>query len=398
MRASIPISGSVAPGWERVGDLFTQQLVSSGVGGCGVAVYSQGELVVDLVGGWFTADKHKPYDQQALQFVFSTAKGVAAIAIGRCVEMGLLDYATPVAEYWPEFDRRGKGTITVGHLVSHRAGLPIVDGPESVEQLLDWSYMVRRLEQQEPVSAPGEQQCYHAITFGWLVGELVRRVDPEGRTFGGFVSDEVVKPVGAELWIGTPSTIHERISPLTVDERNDDADFLDAEQTAFAAGTFANRAMFINDVLSFRDPRCWNRPDVLAAELPAVNAVTNARSLARIYAATATEIDGQRLLTSRTLGRMSEPAGPAGEVDALIQAVMPLGMGIEIASPRTPMLGAGSIGHPGVGGSLGCVHPADELSFAYVTNSLQLNRQKDRRASRLAKAARQCAPKSRVTR
>ncbi|CAF4982729.1 unnamed protein product, partial [Rotaria sp. Silwood1] len=162
-----------ANGWEFVRDLFRENFVQGRDTGGSIAIYHQGRLVVDLAGGWFDASKTKVYDNETLQLVFSTSKGLVAIAAALCVQRGLLDYSAPVTRYWPEYGQRGKENTTVADILSHRAGVPNVL-ISSFDQYLNWTTMIDLLEQERPVWIPGHAQGYHALTYGWLAGELIR--------------------------------------------------------------------------------------------------------------------------------------------------------------------------------------------------------------------------------
>src|SRR5215218_400171 len=214
------IHGQTAPGWDAVADVLRANIDSGEDIGASVAVYHRGVPVVDLAGGSFSPDGGA-YDEQALQLVFSTTKGITAIAVAMCVERGLLDYDGTVATYWPEFAAAGKGDATVAQLLSHQLGLFTVDGLTR-EDALDWDTITAALAAKAPEWPIGSGHGYHAVTYGWLAGELVRRVD--GRSLGTFVADEIVKPLGVELWIGLPESEEPRVAPMIPSEQPTDLD------------------------------------------------------------------------------------------------------------------------------------------------------------------------------
>ena len=228
----VEINGFTADGFEAVRDAFAANfdlqpdLLGQMLGhdvcevGAAVSVWHRGEKVVDLWGGEADRRDHSPYAEDTLQLVFSTTKGVTAIAANLLVQRGELDLDAKVADYWPEFAQAGKADIPVRWLLSHRAGLPWVDGEMTLEQALDWDYVIDALERQAPVWEPGTQHGYHATTFGWLVGEVVRRVT--GKRIGAFVQRELSGPLGLDLWIGLPAEQHDRVAPLEVIEFPDD--------------------------------------------------------------------------------------------------------------------------------------------------------------------------------
>lgn len=387
------VRGSVAAGWEPVRAAFAANLASGDEVGCGVAAYHRGRKVVDLWGGHFDVDRTRAYDEDTLQLVFSTTKGITAIAVAMCVERGLLSYEEKVSTYWPEFAQAGKGSATVAQLLSHQCGLYTVDGEISLAEALDWSTVTQRLAATAPRWEIGTKHGYHALTYGWLAGELVRRVDPAGRSVGRFVQDEIVSKVGGELWIGLPESQESRVSPMIGSLAGDDSDVDPAVKAMMEQFMGPNspggQALSLNG--AFGVDGAFNRRDVHAAEIPAANAITNARTLARIYAATIGEIDGVRLLQPDTVERVRTTVTPAGEPDACLIMPTTFGMGFMTHGMFTPYAGPGSFGHPGAGGSVAFAHPERGLAMAYVMNQMATNLANDRRAQSLTDAAAACA-------
>jgi CubicO group peptidase (beta-lactamase class C family) len=378
-------TGTVVPGWEPVRDAFEANLASGREVGAAVAVYHHGVPVVELVGGSFDDSGAVPYSSDTLQLIFSTTKGLTAIAVALCVQRGLLDYRARVADYWPEFASSGKDAITVAQLLSHQAGLPAVDGPLTIDQVVDWDHMVRVLGEQAPLWEPGTGHGYHAVTFGWLAGELVRRVDPKGRSLGVFVAEEVAAPVGAEAWIGLPPEQDARVSPLVSEPPSTDPAIVAVMQQFMGPDTLAGRALFLNGAFSPGDP-VWNSPDFHRAEIPAANGISTAASLARIYSACVDEVDGVRLLEPDTVRSASATVTPDGEPDRVLVFPTTFGMGFMTFGPFTPMLGAGSFGHPGAGGSLAFAHAEAGIGFGYVMNRMDSTLNGDVRALSLVQA------------
>jgi CubicO group peptidase (beta-lactamase class C family) len=210
--AEAPGEGFVAPGFERVREAFAENFTQHGEVGAGVAVHVGGELVVDLWGGTADVQTGTPYTKDTLQLVFSTTKGATAVCANLLIQRGQLDPNAPVAEYWPEFARAGKADVPVIDLLCHRVGLPVVDGEVPLDDVLSWDPVCARLAAQKPVWEPGTAHGYHAITFGNLVGEVVRRVS--GKSLGTFFADEVAAPLGLEFWIGLPEEHESRVAPL----------------------------------------------------------------------------------------------------------------------------------------------------------------------------------------
>ncbi len=206
------IDGWVAPGFEPVRDTFRANFERHGEVGAAVAFYVEGRPVVDLWGGLADPAKDRPWTEDTLQLVFSTTKGATAACANLLAQRGQLDIDAPVATYWPEFAQAGKASIPVRWILCHKAGLPWVDATMTLEEALSWEPVVRALEVQEPAWEPGTAHGYHATTYGWLVGEVVRRID--GRSLGRFWADEIAGPLGLEWWIGLPEELHHRVAPL----------------------------------------------------------------------------------------------------------------------------------------------------------------------------------------
>ncbi len=379
----------IEPGWEGVQEAFEANFASGEEVGAGCAVYHHGRKVVDLVGGHFDADRTQPYTDDALQLVFSTTKGITAIAVAMCVQRGLLDYDEPVATYWPEFAANGKGEATVAQLLSHQCGLITVDRPTTLAEALDWKTITSRLADGTPEWPIGTAHGYHALTYGWLAGELIRRTD--GRTPGQFVAEELAGPLGLDMWIGLPDELEPRVSPMVgaLFVKSDDPNVQAMLDQFFGPQSNAFRALTLNGAFSFdgEGDNPFNTRELHAAEIPAGNGITNARSLAKLYAATIGEVDGVQLLTDATRDRARAKVTPDGETDQCLMLESTFGMGFMVHGPMTVYAGPGTYGHPGAGGSVACAQPERDLAFAYVMNQMATNLAGDMRAQRLLEAA-----------
>ncbi|CAF2869569.1 unnamed protein product [Rotaria sp. Silwood2] len=322
----VNIYGSTTDGWEFVRDLFRENFVQGRDTGGSIAIYHQGRLVVDLAGGWFDASNTRVYDNETLQLVFSTSKGLVAIAAALCVQRGLLNYSALVTRYWPEYGQKGKENTTVADILSHRAGVPDVS-ISSFDQYRNWTTMIDLLEQERPVWIPGHAQGYHALTYGWLVGEIVRRVDPQKRTIGEFIRDEIADRIQTEFYIGLPQEFEQRVSPLI---------FTDVE--GILNGSMLTLYNFYNEVETHQ------------AEIPVANGITNARSLACIFASLIGNIDDRkesRLLQAEILQHATTSNTLPNEIDLILQIPFPFGMGFMLYEHDFPMFGPKSFGHSG---------------------------------------------------
>ncbi|CAF1184368.1 unnamed protein product [Adineta steineri] len=344
------IRGTIEPGWEFIYDLFQSNFVENRDLGASVAVYHQGKLVVDLSGGWFDESRTKVYDNNTLQLVFSTTKGLVAVAAAIAVQRNLLDYSSLVTRYWPEYGQYGKENTRVSDILSHRAGLPNIAA--SFDDYLNWTTMIHKLEEESPSWLPGSAYSYHSLTYGWLAGELIRRVDPRKRSLGKFIQDEISSPLNLEFYIGLPSTEEYRVSPHEFSQLSQH--FNDESLNAMMN--------FFNDISSHE------------AEIPAGNGISNAYSIARLYSLLIGDVDHgkyKRILNEQIMKLATKSNTPDGELDLFSQTHTPFGMGFMLFDKTFPRLGRGSFGHLGTGGSVGLAAPFYNLSFAYVMNRME---------------------------
>ncbi|HBL07613.1 MAG: beta-lactamase family protein [Acidimicrobiales bacterium] len=381
------ISGDTAGGFEAVAEAFEHNFDEHDEVGAACCVYVGGEPVVDLWGG--TADKvsGRPWERDTLQLHFSTTKGVAAICAAMLYQRGMLDYAAPVALYWPDFAGGGKEQVTVAHCLSHQAGLAAVDADLTLDDLCAVEPVLRALEAQEPLWEPGTANGYHAITYGWIVGEIVRRID--GRSLGRFLADEVAGPLGAESYIGLPESEEPRVTTLLNAPPPATQEELELMMAVMGPGTMGYRALTMDGAIPFGAPENpFNSRQVHATEMPAANGISEARGLARIYGATVGDVDGIRLIdddTVRTV-RAEHSRGP----DRTLVVEGAWGMGFMLDLEVNPMLTGKSFGHPGAGGSLAFGDLENGVGFAYVMNQMGGGIAGDPRATGLVEAVRSC--------
>ena len=378
-----PIHGRTDPRFDGVRDAFATNFAEHGELGAAVAVYLHGEPVVDLWGGWYSAEREREWDRNTLVNVFSTTKGLAAFCAHRLAEEDRLDFDAPVAEYWPEFAAAGKQDIPVRWLMSHRAGMAAVRRPIVMEDLFNWDTMCEALAEQEPWWTPGEQHGYHALTYGWLVGEVVRRID--GRSIGRYWWDEFAAPLGLDAHIGTGPEFDGRISTLLDAPVDPDApDLIDlfGGPDSVGAAAFSNPPIGGPDEENITASRGWR-----GAEIPAANGHATARALARVYggAANGGELDGIHVINPETLDNaLIEQSFGA---DACLQIETRFGLGWMLTSDFMP-LGPNprAFGHPGAGGSLGYADLDAGIGFGYTMNQMQSNLSGDPRVNGLIDA------------
>jgi len=384
----VEIQGTVEDGFGAVADAFAENFAQRGELGAAFALYVDGRPRVDVWAGIADKGSGRPWTDETLQLVFSTTKGAAAVCVARLVEAGLVSYDDPVCAHWPEFAANGKESVTVGQMMSHQAGVPYVDEPLSFDQIMDVAPVVDALARQAPVWTPGTAHGYHALTYGWLAGELVRRVD--GRTLGQYFAEDVAAPLGLEFWIGLPASEEIRVSTLESAPPPTDPEAFALMMQVMGPGTMGFKALTMNGSLIALDPRQnhFNTRAVHATEMPAANGITTARSLARMYAATIGEVDGVRLVAADTVERMRAEA--VDGADRCLVVPSRFGMGFMLDGELTPMLGPGSFGHAGAGGSLGYADPESGVAYGYVMNQMQSGIAGDPRTVALNDAVRAC--------
>ncbi len=388
------IHGDIHPDFETVSRALESQI--KGGGGAAVCVYHRGECVVDAWAGKRDA-KGSPWNADTTALSFSTTKGVTSTALHLLVDRGLVDYDRPVAHYWPEFAAEGKGELTVRHLLAHEAGLFRIQGlVDHADHMLDWQRMTESLAAARPSHPPGAYNAYHALTFGWLVGELIQRV--AGVPFQDFIRKEIADPLGLDgLTIGVQSDEERaRVAQLlggdlaasageetvAAESRllrwsSQAASFL---RLPFNPGRTAG-ALVLPGVLRF-----FFSPQAVDAPIPAANGTFTARSLARLYATLAAdgEIDGRRLLSNGTVMQATEIQNT--RVDGVVPFPMRWRLGYHLAATTRGILKNG-FGHFGYGGSGAWADPDRDLAVAMVTNQVAGTPFGDLRMLRMGAAA-----------
>ncbi|MEU5863256.1 serine hydrolase domain-containing protein [Nonomuraea sp. NPDC047529] len=402
------VDGHVENGWGKVADAFRANFEGSpGEVGASCCVYVGGRPVVDLWGGLADSETRRPWQKDTIALVASTTKGATAICAHMLAERGELDLDAPVVTYWPEFGANGKAHIPVRWLLSHQAGLPVVDGRFTFEDACAGGPVIRALEAQRPEWEPGTEHVYHSMTFGYLVGEVVRRIS--GKSLGTFFAEEVAGPLGLNAWIGLPEEEEGKVAridsaPLVLEEMTAgmiESTGLDADTVTrwiaavWGEGSIQSRAGSLGGAFADFSEAMGTRA-YHAAEFPAANMLTDARSLARMYAATVSEVDGVRLLHPATVERAIEVQtdrtrmhGLPADLDLPADRSFNMSLGFWRACPPMPMAGPKSFGHPGSGGSIAFGDPDAQVGFGYVMN-LYSYQAGERRARDLAEAVRFC--------
>jgi CubicO group peptidase (beta-lactamase class C family) len=382
-RAPVRAEGTVAPGFERVVDAFEANFVAEGDVGAAVCAYVDGRPVVDLWGGLADHVSGRPWERNTPVVVFSVTKGPTVICIHRLAERGLLDVDAPVADVWPEFAAAGKADIPVRWVLSHRSGVAAVDAPVTWDDVAGWDGVVAAIAAQRPYWPPGTQHGYHVRTFGWILGEVVRRCT--GRSLGAVFADEIAMPLGLDFWIGLPEELEPALARVIPPDPAEDPSAL-AIDDATDDTLFGKAAKGPGDLFAY-DER-WNTRRFHAAEMPSSSGIANARAVARMYAATVGDVDGVRLLEPDTIRRAALVQSDG--MDAVLGWPTKVGLGFALPPFLGPECPPGAFGHGGAGGSLGFADPDLGLGFGYVTSRMKLGAPAQDRASALLRALKQC--------
>jgi len=358
-------------------------------------VYVGGEKVVDLWGGVRDVREGSPWREDTMVLVYSTSKGLAAMTLALAHSRGWLDYDERVTTYWPEFGQAGKEEVTVRQLLAHEAGLPVIDERLSARLLQDFDALATAIARQRPIWKPGTRHGYHGVSLGWYMGELVRRVDPQGRTLGRFFAEEIAAPLELEVHFGVPDDVPpERIASIERVSRLKALPQMRHMPPRMALGMLNRRSLtsrtFANPRL--RTPAHLDSSKYRRLELPAAGAVGGARDIARAYAAfvaSPPELD----LSPSTLEELTRfPAPPArGWDDEVLKADTAFSHGF--ARPLNAFrFGSGprAFGHPGAGGSFGFADPDRRVAYAYVMNRLGFRLNDDPREKPLRDALYAC--------
>nr|WP_272492514.1 serine hydrolase domain-containing protein [Pseudomonas sp. TMW22091] len=352
--------------------------------GAALCVQIAGETVLDVWAGTADKDGHQPWHTDTIANLFSCTKPFTAVTALQLVEEGKLELDVPVARYWPEFAASGKQAITLRQLLSHRAGLPAIRQMLPREALYDWQTMVDALAAEEPWWTPGEGHGYAAITYGWLLGELIRRAD--GRSAGQSIVARTAKPLGLDFHVGLADDEFYRVAHVARSKGNEGDEVskrmlmtMMREPNSMTTRAFANPPSIMTST---------NTPEWRRMEQPAANGHGNARSLAGFYSGL---LDG-RLLEAEMLEQLTREHSIGEDKTLLTQTRF--GLGCMLDQPNVPNatfgLGPKAFGHPGAGGSIGFADPEREVTFGFVTNTLGPYVLMDPRAQKLVKVLAAC--------
>ncbi|MCB2196489.1 MAG: beta-lactamase family protein [Bacteroidetes bacterium] len=386
------IHGYVAPGFEEVEQEFRNNYIYRDENGSALTIYYKGEKVVDLWGGYRDALLRKKWEEDTKVIVFSTTKGLSALCIAMANSNGWLDYNKKVSTYWPEFAQNGKEDITVEQLLAHEAGLCLVDEVFEVSDLKDFDYIAKIMARQEPLWEPGQQHGYHLATMGMYMNELMRRVDPQGRSIGQFFAEEFAKPLNLDFYIGLPDSIPDdelaKVYYPSIFQFIINMDKMPRKMRE----DFRDRSSILYQ--SFKIPKKFspNNETTREVEMPSANGIGDARSIAKLYSIFAQ--GGKEVgLADSTFNLLTQPAHipPKGAFDIVMGLETYFAYGFIKPGPNLLYGNNREVfGTPGAGGSYGFADPEKEIGYAYVMSKMGLYLVNDPREVALRKAMYRC--------
>jgi CubicO group peptidase (beta-lactamase class C family) len=369
------VEGYVAPGFGPVREAFARNFTEYDELGAAFAAYREDIPLVDIWAGAASAISERPWTWNTLAPIFSGTKALVATCLLLLIDRDVLDLDRPVATYWPEFAHGDKADLLVRQLVSHTARLPGVDTPITESDVINGTRIVAQLARQAPSRDPRAGMCYHALTFGWLCGELVKRID--GRTVGTFFAEEVARPLGLDTWIGLPASEQDRVAELSAHPTWPQEPVMTT--TSEPCGDSLVHSIWHNPPLFAHPEGFWNRHEVQQAEIPGAGGVTTARSMAYMFASLPRIVSETTLKTART--RLSQGW------DEIHATERRFGVGFALPDDSTPYgPSPDAYGHRGAGGSLHGSWPHSGIGFSYTMNLMRDDRPTDPRAKALLDA------------
>lgn len=363
---TVTVSGTFAAGFKNVAEAFTASFDGRPEMGAALHVVQDGETIIDLWAGIADARTGRAWTKETPSVIFSCTKGLVSILAARLVQEGKLDYDAPVGHYWPEFAAAGKDKVTVGQALAHQAGLSAPREDLSEDDILDWDRVVSALAAQEPLWPLGTGYAYHALTHGWVAGEIIRRVT--GQSVGSYFRDLVTQPLGVDAWIGLPDdkadiAAHLRVSaPLSA---------LWAEESGKPAPNWPYKAMTLGSALPadlVTEDAGFNAQRIRAAEIPGAGGIATAEALATMWSATVTPTRGVRLIEDAIIANATRTKSSGAPVFGGDPPFSRWGYGFQLDSEARRYLSDGCFGHDGAGGQVGFADPARRIGFGFVTN------------------------------
>ena len=379
------VQGFVADGFEKIQRTFEEIVSETPDAGSAISIWHKGQNVVNLWGGVADRETKAPWREDTSAVVFSCTKGLMSLALAQLFESKKISYDDLVTKHWPEFAGSGKEKTTVGQLVAHRAGVPFFQDDISIEQAINWDYMVAKVEQEHPLWQSGDEYAYHAITHGWLTGELIRRVT--GMSPGEYLAKHICTPLDAHTWLGLPSELESRVA---VSYASDDlsAFFLDLKEKDTDPGNFLIRSLTLGTAFPINlvsKNEGFNSPAVHQAQIPGAGGISTAHGISKIWSAAVHETEGVRLISDETIGFVTRVQSEGKPFTDLEPPFGKFGMGFQLDSAARGYLTSSSFGHDGAGGQCAFADPEHKIGFGFVTTEMRGGHVEDDRATRLIK-------------
>jgi len=362
--------GTYEDRYTKVFEVFTSVLAERPKSGAALSIWRDGRCVVNLYGGYANESLGIRWGIDTPSVIFSSSKGVMSILAATLFQNNQLDYEIQTKNYWPEYGENDETKALVKHLLSHRAGVPALRDGVTLDQVLNWKYMVDRLASETPYWKPGSNYFYHAITHGWLVGELILRIT--GKSAGEFLQSQAAIPLGLDCWLGIPESLVGRVAELYVTEslknffNNLVIDKTKAGDLLLSALTLGEAfpAVLVGPGIGFNDSR------VQKAEIPGAGCISTAYSLAKLWSSTVVETDGVRLLNDATIAVVTSPQSEGPNFADEPGPYSRFGMGFQLDSEARRYLSGGSFGHDGAGGQSSFADPDAKIGFTFLTNEM----------------------------
>jgi len=371
---SITISGTVADGFDQVAAAFESAFAGKPDMGAALAIRHRGELVVDLWGGIADERSHAAWGENTPSVIFSCTKGLVSVLAARLVQEGRLDYYEPVATYWPEFAVAGKENVRVKDLLAHRSGVSAPREGLTSSGITDWDAVVATLAAQEPLWEPDSGYAYHAITHGWLIGEVIRRIT--GMSVGAYFAELVARPLHVDAWIGLPAGVHQRVAHMQVGSSLAELTAQQAAARTPGVIDWGELAMTLGGALAPEligpgESDGFNDPIIQSAEIPGAGGIATARALATIWSATVVATEGVRLIDEPVIAEATVPQSEGPPVWDVPGPWPRWGMGLQLDSEARRFLTPDSFGHDGAGGQSAFADAGSQVGFAFLTNQME---------------------------
>lgn len=382
---STQVQGAVADGFEKIQKTFQEIISQAPDSGAAISIWHKGKNVVNLWGGLADKDAKKPWQQDTKVVVFSCTKGLMSLALAQLFQDKKITYQDLVSKHWLDYAYAGKDATTIRDLVAHRAGVPFFQDDIEFDQVINWDYMVSKVEQEPAMWVPGSEYAYHALTHGWLTGELIRRVS--GMSPGEYLAQKISSPLKADTWLGLPPALEDKVA-VSYPSEDLSSFFVDLKNQNTHAGNFLIRSLDLGGALPVDLAGAgvgFNTAAVHQAQIPGAGGISSAHGISKIWSSVVHETDGVRLLSDETVNFVTKVQSEGKPFTDLEPPYGKFGMGFQLDSEARRYLTNSSFGHDGAGGQCAFADPENKIGFAFVTSEMRGGVIEDDRATRLIK-------------